>query len=69
MHAPCQVPNKADSGAICIDILKGNKCYPGCCPGTYTCDAGCVCMTSAQKELVGTRRGGNRTQYDHNNDF
>ena len=52
-----------------LDILKGNKCYPGCCPGTYTCDAGCVCMTSAQREFVGNHRGGNRTQYDHNNDF
>ena len=52
-----------------LDILKNNKCYPGCCPGTYTCDVGCVCMTSAQKQLVGNRRGGNRTQYDHNNDF
>ena len=52
-----------------LDILKGNKCHPGCCPGTYSCDVGCVCMTSAQKQLVGNRRGGNRTQYDHNNDF
>lgn len=52
-----------------LDILNRNKCHPGCCPGTYSCDVGCVCMTSAQKELVGNRRGGNRTQYDHNNDF
>ena len=52
-----------------LDILKGNKCYEGCCPGTYSCDAGCVCMTSAQREFIGNRRGGNRTQYDHNNDF
>jgi len=52
-----------------LDILKNNKCYPGCCPGTYSCDQGCVCMTSAQKEFVGNHRGGNRTQYDHNSDF
>jgi hypothetical protein len=52
-----------------LDILKNNKCYPGCCPGTYSCDQGCVCMTSAQKEFVGNHRGGNRTAYDHNSDF
>ena len=39
-------------------MLAFNKCDPSCCPSTYSCSGGCVCMTNAQKDFIG-KRGNN----------
>lgn len=39
-------------------MMAFNKCDPSCCPSTYSCSGGCVCMTDAQKNFIG-KRGNN----------
>lgn len=41
-------------------MLAYNKCDPSCCPSTYSCSGGCVCMTKDQVNFVGNR-GNNST--------
>lgn len=44
-------------------LFSRNKCSPDCCPGTYSCDRGCVCENDDQVDLI-SRRGGNN-HYDN----
>lgn len=44
-------------------IFKNNQCKPECCGATLSCDGGCVCTTSEQKNFINTR-GGNRKHDD-----
>ena len=37
-------------------MFAHNKCHPGCCPSTHSCDHGCVCTTEKQREFIA--RGG-----------
>ena len=39
-------------------MMSFNKCDPSCCPSTYSCSGGCVCMTDKQKDFLG-KRGNN----------
>lgn len=41
--------------------LAFNKCDPSCCPSTYSCSGGCVCMTDKQYDFIGTRGSNNRS--------
>ena len=34
-------------------MFAHNKCHPGCCPSTYSCDNGCVCTTEEQRRFIG----------------
>jgi hypothetical protein len=40
-------------------FLVGNETKPECCPAAFTTDSGCVCLTSADSDLM-ARRGGNK---------
>lgn len=42
-------------------MFAQNQCRPECCPGTYSCDRGCVCTTEQQRNLI-AGRGGNATK-------
>ena len=42
-------------------IFANNKCHLDCCPSTFTCDNGCVCMTQKQQQLL-NGRGNNNPQ-------
>lgn len=33
-------------------MLAHNQCRPECCPGLYSCDRGCVCLTDEQKKFI-----------------
>ena len=37
-------------------MFSKNKCSPGCCPSSFSCDGGCVCTTEKQREFIS--RGG-----------
>lgn len=39
-------------------MMSFNKCDASCCPSTYSCSGGCVCMTDKQKDFIG-KRGNN----------
>lgn len=41
--------------------LSFNKCSPSCCPSTYSCGGGCVCMTDEQKNFIGSRGFNNKS--------
>jgi len=53
------VDGKAD-GNKSMFMMAFNKCDPSCCPSTYSCSGGCVCMTKDQVNFVGNR-GNNST--------
>jgi len=40
-------------------FLVNNRVGPDCCPSAFTSDTGCVCLSEADKDFMGTR-GGNR---------
>ena len=44
------------------DFISKNECKPSCCPSTFSCSNGCVCLDDKQKEFL-NKRGGNRTGY------
>ena len=44
-------------------IFKNNQCKPECCGATLSCDGGCVCTESWQRDLI-NQRGGNRKHDD-----
>lgn len=41
-------------------MMTYNKCDPSCCPSTYSCSGGCVCMTDKQKSFIGSRGHNNK---------
>jgi hypothetical protein len=41
------------------NFLVNNRVGPDCCPSAFTSDTGCVCLSDADKQFMGTR-GGNR---------
>jgi hypothetical protein len=41
--------------------LAFNKCDPSCCPSTYSCSGGCVCMTDKQQNFIGSRGNNNKS--------
>lgn len=43
-----------------MSMLKYNKCKPECCPGTFSCSGGCVCLNKKQSDFINSR-GNNRT--------
>jgi hypothetical protein len=44
-------------------IFANNQCKPECCGATLSCDGGCVCTTSKQRDFINSR-GGNRLHDD-----
>ena len=40
-------------------FLSEPQVSPSCCPSAFNTDAGCVCLSDSDKQLMGTR-GGNR---------
>jgi hypothetical protein len=42
-----------------VMFLVGYEVKPECCPAAFTTDSGCVCLTSADSNLM-ARRGGNK---------
>lgn len=42
-----------------IMFLVGNEVDPTCCPAAFTSDNGCVCLSEADKDFMGSR-GGNK---------
>ena len=42
--------------------FTNNKCDPSCCPSTYSCSGGCVCMTKEQHNFIGTRGYNNQSE-------
>jgi hypothetical protein len=44
-------------------IFANNQCKPECCGSTLSCDGGCVCTNSKQRDFINTR-GGNRLHDD-----
>ena len=53
------VDGTANSPAA-MSMLKYNQCRPDCCPGTYSCSGGCVCLSKKQSDFINAR-GNNRT--------
>ena len=41
-------------------MFAHNQCSPSCCPSTYSCSTGCVCITKKQRDHI-NKRGGNRS--------
>jgi len=41
-----------------------NKCEPGCCPSTYSCDGGCICATKKQNDFIASRGQNKISHYD-----
>jgi hypothetical protein len=58
------VDGSKDGGVRSMAVMSFNKCSPECCPSTYTCDRGCVCLTEEQKKMFGSR-GGNKSLKDN----
>jgi hypothetical protein len=54
------VDGKSDSPSAMF-MMAFNKCDPSCCPSTYSCGGGCVCMTKEQQDFVGSRGSNNKT--------
>lgn len=48
-------------------MMAFNKCDPSCCPSTYSCSGGCVCMTNEQKKYLGNRGNNGKTRSCTNN--
>lgn len=48
------IDGKPDSSKSMF-MMAFNKCDPSCCPSTYSCSGGCVCMTKDQMNFVGSR--------------
>lgn len=44
-----------EGSAKSMFMMAFNKCDPSCCPSTYSCSGGCVCMTKDQQDFIGTR--------------
>jgi hypothetical protein len=42
-------------------MFANNQCKPECCPGSFSCDGGCVCTTAKQRDFINTR-GNNRNE-------
>ena len=36
-------------------MFTKNKCSLSCCPSTYTCDRGCVCLNQDQRDFINSR--------------
>ena len=36
-------------------MFKHNKCSTKCCPSTYSCSGGCICMSDSQKNFINKR--------------
>ena len=45
-------------------MFAKNQCRPECCPGTYSCDKGCICTTENQEKLLSSR--GSNKNYNTN---
>lgn len=41
-----------------LDMIDMSNCKPSCCPSTYSCDSGCVCLSDEDKDKI-AKRGGN----------
>ena len=57
-HESLPTVDGATTGPKSMFMMAFNKCDPSCCPSTYTCGGGCVCMTDKQKDFIG-KRGNN----------
>lgn len=49
-----------DGSAKSMFMMSFNKCDPSCCPSTYSCSGGCVCLTKDQQQFIGTRGSNNK---------
>ena len=41
-------------------LFSRNVASPLCCPSTYSSSSGCLCLTPAQRRLIGQTRGNNK---------
>lgn len=78
LQIPMSQPNKVtfddDPSLLTVDgsstsdnprsmfMMAFNKCSPSCCPSTYSCNGGCVCMTDKQKDFIGKRGNNSATR-------
>ena len=49
-----------------LAMFSCNRCSPDCCPSSYTCPGGCVCMTPEQRDLL-ENHGTNRLRLEPEN--
>ena len=54
---------KFEPGPDNLFMFKDNQCKPECCGASYSCDGGCVCTSTEQRNFI-NMRGGNRTAPD-----
>lgn len=46
-----------------------NKCSPKCCPSSYSCDKGCVCLNQDQRDYINSRGKNRIPTSKHNLNF
>ena len=52
------------SSPYMLNSIDMSNCSSKCCPSTFSCDSGCVCLSSEDKHLIAKR--GNNTKYSGN---
>lgn len=68
-HESLPTVDGTDKAPRSMFMMAFNKCDPSCCPSSYSCSGGCVCMTDEQKNFLGNRgnngkgRCGNQKEY------
>ena len=50
-------------------LLTYNKCSPECCPSTYSCSNGCVCLNQDQRDYINSRGKNRIPKSKHNLNF
>ena len=58
--SPSTSVDGGESSPNSMFMFAYNQCKPECCPSTYSCSGGCVCVTQAQSEYI-ANRGNNNT--------
>jgi hypothetical protein len=59
-HESLPTVDGTKDGAKSMFMMSFNKCDPSCCPSTYSCSGGCVCMTKEQQNFIGSRGFNNK---------
>lgn len=61
--SPTETPNYSNGPSVdgtnntppAMFMFANNQCKPECCPSTYSCNGGCVCTTSNQRNFINGR--------------
>lgn len=56
-------PSYADNKSNMF-MFANNNCKPECCPSTYSCSGGCICVTKKQNNLLSGRGNNNDGTHD-----